>query len=121
MYLRERFPILESKTYLNSGSYAALSTDVRAAYEQYLRDRDEFGAHWEHWVAMLEDMRARIAGLLNAGIDEMAITSSLSEGVNALFLGFVQRHLGVVDGVLLLDTLTAVASILRTPVADEEH
>jgi len=84
MYLRERFPIFGSKIYINSCSYAALSIDVRAAYEQYLSDRDEHGSHWEHWVGMLEDMRARFAMLLNAGSGEMAITSSLSEGVNAL-------------------------------------
>lgn len=84
MYLRERFPIFESKTYINSCSYSALSIDVREAYEKYLSDRDEYGSHWEHWVGMLEDMRGRIASLLNAAPDEMAITSSLSEGVNAL-------------------------------------
>jgi len=84
MYFRERFPIFGSKIYLNSCSYAALSIDVRAAYEQYLNDREEYGSHWEHWVGMLEDMRTRIALLLNARSEEMAITSSLSESVNAL-------------------------------------
>jgi selenocysteine lyase/cysteine desulfurase len=84
MSLREEFPIFKSKTYINSCSYGALSHDVRAAYEQYLNDRDEHGSHWEHWVGMLEDMRSRIASLLNADIDEMALTSSLSEGLNAL-------------------------------------
>ncbi len=84
MYLRERFPIFESTTYLNSCSYAPLSTDVRAAYEQYLDDRDKHGSQWEQWVGMLEDMRAGIARVLNAEPDEMAITSSLSEGLNGL-------------------------------------
>ena len=84
MSLREEFPIFKSKTYINSCSYGALSYDVRAAYEQYLNDRDEHGSHWEHWVEMLEDMRGRVASLLNADIDEMALTSSLSEGLNAL-------------------------------------
>jgi selenocysteine lyase/cysteine desulfurase len=84
MNLRERFPIFESKTYINSCSYAALSTDVRAAFEQYLSDRDEFGSHWEYWVEILEELRSRTASLLNAEVDEMAMTSSLSEGVNAL-------------------------------------
>ena len=61
-----------------------MSTDVRAAFEKYLSDRDEYGSHWEHWVEMLEELRGRTAGLLNAEADEMAMTSSLSEGVNAL-------------------------------------
>jgi selenocysteine lyase/cysteine desulfurase len=84
MSLREEFPIFKSKTYINSCSYGALSHDVRAAYEQYLNDRDIHGSHWEHWVGMLEDLRARMASLLNAESDEIALTSSLSEGLNAL-------------------------------------
>jgi len=84
MYLRERFPIFQSKTYINSCSYGALSTDVRAAFEKYLEDRNEYGARWEYWVEMLEELRHRIAVLLNVSADEMALTSSLSEGLNAL-------------------------------------
>ncbi len=84
MHFRDRFPIFQSKIYINTCSYGALSTDVRAAYESYLDDRDKYGAHWEYWVEMLEELRIRIATLLNAGPDEMALSSSLSEGVNAL-------------------------------------
>ncbi len=41
---RSRFPIFERLVYLNSCSQGALSDDVRAAYEEYLRDWDEHGA-----------------------------------------------------------------------------
>lgn len=37
--LRSRFPLLGQKTYLNSGSYAALAGSVRAAFVAYLDDR----------------------------------------------------------------------------------
>src|SRR5210317_1488116 len=84
MLLRERFPIFESKAYINSCSHGALSSDVRAAYEAYLRDRDEYGSPWEDWVGKLETLRATIARLLNAAADEIAVTSSLSSGLNAL-------------------------------------
>ena len=30
--LRKEFPLLERKTYLNSGSYCALANDVKAAF-----------------------------------------------------------------------------------------
>ena len=35
--LRREFPLLEHKTYLNSGSYCALANRVKAAFETYLR------------------------------------------------------------------------------------
>jgi hypothetical protein len=33
--LRREFPVLQRKTYLNSGSYCALANEVRAAFEAY--------------------------------------------------------------------------------------
>lgn len=88
MSLRERFPIFEHKAFINSCSYAALSVDVRKALEQYLEDRDNYGSHWEHWVGLLEELRLLTASLTNAGANEIALTSSLSEGVNALASSF---------------------------------
>ena len=41
---RHRFPIFEKRVYVNSCSQGALSDAVRASYEQYLRDWDEYGA-----------------------------------------------------------------------------
>lgn len=84
MSLRERFPIFTTKTYINSCSYGALSVDVRSAYEAYLHDRDEYGAHWEYWLEKLETLRGMVAGLIGAAPDEIAITSSLSDGLNPL-------------------------------------
>lgn len=84
MLLRERFPIFHTKAYLNSCSHGALSTDVRAALEAYLSDRDEYGSPWEDWVGKLEALRGKIAQLVHAEADEIAVTSSLSSGLNAL-------------------------------------
>jgi hypothetical protein len=47
---RHRFPIFEQRVYINSCSQGALSDAVRASYEQYLADWDEYGAPWEYWV-----------------------------------------------------------------------
>ena len=84
MNYRAHFPIFETKTYLNTCSYGALSKEVRASLEQYLNDRDRFGSHWEHWVEKLEIFRSMLANFLGAEADEIAITSCLSEGLNAL-------------------------------------
>jgi selenocysteine lyase/cysteine desulfurase len=84
---RHRFPIFESQIYINSCSQGALSDAVRAAYGQYLEDWDEKGAPWEYWVERQETARSAFAGLVNAGPDEIAVTTSLSAGVSALASG----------------------------------
>jgi selenocysteine lyase/cysteine desulfurase len=84
---RERFPIFEQRVYINSCSQGALSDAVRASYEQYLADWDEYGAPWEYWVERQEAARAAFAGLVNAEPDEVAVTTSLSAGVSALASG----------------------------------
>ncbi len=86
--LRERFPTLARKTYLNSGSYGLLSLDVRRAFEEYLDSRDERGSDWPGWTARHEALRTRVAKLLNAGEDEIAITASASAGINAIASAF---------------------------------
>lgn len=84
MPLRDRFPIFQSKTYINSCSHGALSTEVREAYLSYLDDRDRFGSHWEVWVEKLETLRPMLARLINAAPDEVAIASCLSDCLNSL-------------------------------------
>ena len=85
--VRHRFPIFERLTYVNSCSQGALSDAVRAAYQDYLRDWDEQGAPWEYWVERAEAARGAFAGLVGAEPDEVAVTTSLSAGVSALFSG----------------------------------
>jgi selenocysteine lyase/cysteine desulfurase len=82
--LRKEFPVLQRKTYLNSGSYGALANEVRAAFEAYLEDRLRLGANWDAWVMKNESVRALVATLLRAVPDEIAVTASVSAGLNAL-------------------------------------
>src|SRR5436305_132520 len=84
---RHRFPIFAHRVYINSCAQGALSDAVRAAYEQYLRDWDEYGAPWEYWVERGEAARASFADLVNAEPDEIAVTTSESAGVAALASG----------------------------------
>jgi len=84
MSLRERFPIFQKKTYLNSCSQGALSIDGQLAYAQYLRDWEEQGSPWELWVEKLEATRHAFAGLINAETDAVAVTGSVSHSVSAL-------------------------------------
>lgn len=82
--LRREFPLLTRKTYLNSGSYCALANDVKAAFEQYMEDRLLVGANWDVWVTKNEAVRELTAKLLRAQPEEIAVTASVSAGLNAL-------------------------------------
>ena len=86
--LRERFPVLARKTYLNSGSYCALADSVRAAINAYMDDRLQLGANWDVWVAKNEAVRSAMAAVLRAAPDEVAVTASASAGLNALASAF---------------------------------
>ena len=85
--MRNRFPILSQLTYLNSCSHGALSTDVRDAYEQYLRDWEELGSPWELWGEKTEEARAAFAEVVGAAAADVAVTTSLSAGVSGLATG----------------------------------
>ena len=82
--LRSRFPIFESKTFINSCSYGALSTDVMQSFQDYLEHRLRKGTDWELWVERNENVRAAIARFLGAESDEIAVTTSASAGINAV-------------------------------------
>jgi selenocysteine lyase/cysteine desulfurase len=86
--LRRRFPVLDRKTYLNSGSYCALADSVRDAINAYMDDRLLLGANWDVWVTKNEAVRKGVAGVLRASPDEIAVTASASAGLNALASAF---------------------------------
>jgi selenocysteine lyase/cysteine desulfurase len=82
--IRGEFPIFESATYLNSCSQGALSVRVRDAVEGWLAGWDENGAEWDFWVERNESFRTAIARLLHASGDDVAVTTSVSQGVSGL-------------------------------------
>ncbi len=82
--IRGEFPIFEHTTYLNSCSQGALSLRVRRAYEEYLDGWDANGAEWGHWVERAEAARAAFARLLGARPGEIAVTTSVSQGVSGI-------------------------------------
>src|ERR1700730_3984664 len=86
--LRSRFPVLERKTYLNSGSYCALADSVKEAINNYMDDRLLVGANWDVWVMKNEAVRSLMAQLMRAQPDEIAVTASASAGINALASAF---------------------------------
>jgi selenocysteine lyase/cysteine desulfurase len=57
---------------------------VRDAVETWLRGWDANGAEWEFWVERNESARAGFARLLRASPEEVAVTTSVSQGVSSL-------------------------------------
>jgi selenocysteine lyase/cysteine desulfurase len=82
--IRAEFPILAHTTYLNSCSQGALSHRVRAAYEEYLDGWDAHGAEWAVWVERADAARAAFARLLHAEPAELAVTTSVTQGVSGV-------------------------------------
>jgi selenocysteine lyase/cysteine desulfurase len=82
--IRDEFPILAETAYLNACSQGALSHRVRAAYEEYLTGWDAHGAEWEHWVERAEAARGAFARLLHAAPSDVAVTTSVSQGVSGI-------------------------------------
>jgi len=82
--LRSRFPVLQKKTYLNSCSYAALAIEVEASLQRYLDARNDRGADWDYWVGRNEAVRSSVARLIGAQPNEVAVTASVSAGINSL-------------------------------------
>jgi selenocysteine lyase/cysteine desulfurase len=81
---RAQFPTLREKAYLASGSYGLLGRPVEAAIRRYMDDRLERGADWGGWVGKADAVRDSMAVLLNAGAEEIAVTTSASAGINSL-------------------------------------
>jgi selenocysteine lyase/cysteine desulfurase len=85
---RERFPIFNERTYVNSCSQGALANEVRAAYETYLHGLEEFGSLWETWVGVQERVRSGLALTFSCDESEVAITSCASSAVSAIASSF---------------------------------
>jgi selenocysteine lyase/cysteine desulfurase len=85
--IRGRFPVFDTLVYVNSCSQGALSSSVRAAYEEYLSSWEREGSPWELWVDRAEAVRRAFASLVHAAPDEIAVTTSLSAGISSLLSG----------------------------------
>ena len=89
---RDHFKIFESRAYLNSCSQGALSNEVRAAYDLYLDQLEEFGSLWDTWVGVQEEVRGQLATLFATHSDQVAVTTSASAAMNAIASCFDFRN-----------------------------
>jgi L-cysteine/cystine lyase len=101
---RGEFPVLAKTAYLNAGSDGPLPRRAVEAAEARLRRELEHGRsgarHFLEVAQMGEELRQKIAPLVNANVDEIALTSSTTAGVNVVLAGL---NLGPGDEVLTSD------------------
>jgi L-cysteine/cystine lyase len=102
--LRAEFPVLERLAYLNAGSNGPVPRRALDAVADSLRLQAEEGrgdrAHFEHNIERIAELRGRIAALLGCESEELALTGSTTDGVNAALLAL---DLGPGDDVLTSD------------------
>jgi selenocysteine lyase/cysteine desulfurase len=88
--LRAHFPVLERTAYLNAGSDGPLPAVAVAAAREELDDAERSGrvrAHFERRVQLQDELRAAYARLLGASADDVALTTSTSDGLGRVLAG----------------------------------
>lgn len=84
--LRDEFPILRTRNYLNSCSLGALSNRSEAYLRDFLDHWHQLGASawYEHWMGRLGDLRTRVGGFLGASAHELALLPSTSAALSVI-------------------------------------
>ena len=90
--IRAQFPVTKNSVYLNTAGAGPLAESTAKEgsfyYEQMMNDGD---VHWDEWLARREEVRARVASLINAEPDEIGFTTNTSNGMN-LIVDTLEKH-----------------------------
>jgi L-cysteine/cystine lyase len=88
---RGLFPVLERLAYLNAGTFGPLATPTADAVRAELgRDLEHGRAgkpYFERLLALRKDARAALGGLVGAEPEQVALTSSTTDGCNIVVAG----------------------------------
>ena len=102
---RAQFPLLERFAYLNAGSLGPLSRATIEAIETRTRFDQEHGRSGRVWfenmLALRTSLRERLAALIGAPADRVALTGSTTDGCNIVSSGL---DLGPEDEVVTTDS-----------------
>jgi L-cysteine/cystine lyase len=130
---RADFPVLERFAYLNAGSLGPLSRRTLAAIEERMRWDNERGRGGKEFVESMLGLRARVreklAALIGATPDSVALTSSTTDGCNLVLAGFDlgpddevvttnSEHPGLLAPLHLTDASVRVAEVTTRPTAE---
>jgi selenocysteine lyase/cysteine desulfurase len=88
--LRAQFPILERVAYLNAGTDGPVPRAAQEAIVREVASQLEEGrthAHFERRFELQDGLRAGYAELLGCAVDDIALTTSTSEGLGKVLAG----------------------------------
>jgi cysteine desulfurase / selenocysteine lyase len=98
---RSLFPSLEAKSYLAHAAIAPVSTLVEAAVNRLLKGYAAHGSGaFLEWMAQRERLRGKLARLVGASAEDLALTSGTSRGLTDIALSLPWRR---GDRVVLFD------------------
>jgi L-cysteine/cystine lyase len=101
--LRAQFPVLERTAYLNTGTDGPLPAAAVEAARAALDDEERGGrtsAHFEQRLALQGELRSAYARLLDASEDDVALTTSATDGLGRVLAGL---DLGADDEIVTSD------------------
>jgi L-cysteine/cystine lyase len=88
--LRAQFPVFERLAYLNAGTCGPLPGPAVGVANQVLEESarsGRSGMYFEQMLALIKQRRAAYAALVNGGPDDVALTTSTSEGIVRVLAG----------------------------------
>ena len=98
--VRQDFPALRRRVYLNSAATGLPPPTVREAVDRFHRELADGGdVHWDEWMRRRDEIRGRVAALVGADAEEIAFVPNTSTGMNLL------ADLVAGDGAVLSDEL----------------
>jgi L-cysteine/cystine lyase len=103
--VRKEFPVLERFAYFNAGTLGPLSRRTLAAMEERARFDQDCGRGGKAWFESVLELRAhvreRVANLIGASPERLALTGSTTDGCNIVLAGL---QLGPDDEVVTTDS-----------------
>jgi L-cysteine/cystine lyase len=89
--VRGQFPVLERWAYLNAGTNGPLARATLEAVEEKLgaeaRDGRGGGPYFERMLALRDETRSALAGVLGAPVDNVALVYSTTDACNVVLAG----------------------------------
>ena len=85
---RSTIPLLQSMTLMNNCSQAPQTLAPRRAADSYLDSWNTRGMDWDAWMEEVERARAGFARLINAPVEHVAVSPSVSMAVSSLVSAF---------------------------------
>ena len=94
--IRQNLPAATSRIYLNNGTFGPMPTHVVQAMQERLQFELQNGRlgteSFEKMMGVYADARTHVARLLNADVQEIALTDSTGDGMNVVSYGLNWRE-----------------------------